>query len=166
MCIRDRPCTAAHTGNCNGLLRERTIVNCACCVKCVLMMPMNIQQYLTLVVTKRRSSWACTGNPKPEQETIEGTHAQETPAYHTARGAGQPHCTWCKEATQAPNQGATHAASEYIHTHIKPHRVPPVQQAQTSTVPTAGATGSIPAHTQLKTRRRGNSPAPKNTARH
>ena len=32
-------------------------------------------------VTKRLSSWACIGNPKPEQETIEGTHAQETPAY-------------------------------------------------------------------------------------
>ena len=32
-------------------------------------------------VTKRRSSWACIGNTKPEQETIEGTHAQETPAY-------------------------------------------------------------------------------------
>ena len=32
-------------------------------------------------VTKRCSGWACIGNPKPEQETIEGTHAQETPAY-------------------------------------------------------------------------------------
>ena len=28
--------------------------------------------------TKRRSSRACIGNPKPEQETIKGTHAQET----------------------------------------------------------------------------------------
>ena len=27
-----------------------------------------------LLVTKRRSSWACIGNPKPEQETIEGAH--------------------------------------------------------------------------------------------
>ena len=26
-------------------------------------------------VTKRRSSWACIGNPNPEQETIKGTHA-------------------------------------------------------------------------------------------
>ena len=49
------------------------------------------------VVTKRRSSWACIGNPKPEQETIEGTHAQETPAYqrrptslHTAQGSNPP----------------------------------------------------------------------------
>ena len=33
------------------------------------------------LVTKRRSSWACIGNPKLEQETVEGTHAQETPAY-------------------------------------------------------------------------------------
>ena len=32
-------------------------------------------------VTKRRNSWACIGNPNPEQETIKGTHAQETPAY-------------------------------------------------------------------------------------
>ena len=32
-------------------------------------------------ITKRRSSWGCIGNPKPEQETIKGTHAQETPAY-------------------------------------------------------------------------------------
>ena len=30
------------------------------------------------VDTKRRSNWACIGNPKLEQETIEGTHAQET----------------------------------------------------------------------------------------
>ena len=32
-------------------------------------------------VTKRRNSWACRGNPNPEQETIKGTHTQETPAY-------------------------------------------------------------------------------------
>ena len=38
-------------------------------------------QKMREIVTKRRSSWACIGNPKPEQETIEGTHAQETPAY-------------------------------------------------------------------------------------
>ena len=31
-------------------------------------------------VTKRRSSWACMGNPKLEQETIEGTHARESQA--------------------------------------------------------------------------------------
>ena len=33
------------------------------------------------LVTKRRKSWACRGNPNPEQETIKGTHTQETPAY-------------------------------------------------------------------------------------
>ena len=48
-------------------------------------------------VTKRRSSWACIGNPNPEQETIEGTHAQETPAYqrrpttlHAVQGSNPP----------------------------------------------------------------------------
>ena len=118
---------------------------------------------LRCYISERRSSWACIGNPKPEQETIKGTHAQETPAYqrrpttlHAAQGR-----------KQSPKLGAIHAASEdTTHTHIKPHRVPPVQQAQTSTAPTAGATGTIPAHTQLKMRRRGNSPAPENTSRH
>ena len=50
-----------------------------------------------LCVTKRRSSWACIGNPKLEQETIEGTHAQETPAYqrrpttlHEVQGGNPP----------------------------------------------------------------------------
>ena len=28
----------------------------------------------TRFVTKRRNSWACRGNPNPEQETIKGTH--------------------------------------------------------------------------------------------
>ena len=49
------------------------------------------------LVTKRRSSWACRGNPKPEQETIEGTHAQETPAcqrrpttLHEGQGSNPP----------------------------------------------------------------------------
>ena len=79
------------------------------------------------LVTKRRSSRACIGNPKPEQETIKGTHAQETSALlqrdaivghaeairtqsrkpskaHTHKkrqptNAGQPHSTRRKEAT-------------------------------------------------------------------
>ena len=55
-----------------------------------------------MCVTKRRSSWECIGNPKLEQETIEGKHTQETQANHTARGARK----------QPPNQGAIHAASE------------------------------------------------------
>ena len=49
------------------------------------------------VVTKRRSSRACIGNPKPEQETIKGTRAQETSAYqrrpstqHAAQGSNPP----------------------------------------------------------------------------
>ena len=36
-------------------------------------------QVVAIRVTNRRSSWACIGNPKLEQESIEGTHAQETP---------------------------------------------------------------------------------------
>ena len=51
----------------------------------------------TCRVTKRRSSWACIGNPNPEQETIEGTHAQETSAYqrrpttqYAAQGSNPP----------------------------------------------------------------------------
>ena len=47
--------------------------------------------------TKRRSSWACIGNPNPEQETSKGTHAQETSAnqrrpttQHAAQGSNPP----------------------------------------------------------------------------
>ena len=40
-----------------------------------------MHQNMKSVVTKRRSSWACVGNPKLEQEIIKGTHAQETSAY-------------------------------------------------------------------------------------
>ena len=46
---------------------------------------------------KRRNSWACRGNPKLEQETIKGAHAQETPAYqrrpttlHEVQGSNPP----------------------------------------------------------------------------
>ena len=59
------------------------------------------------LVTKRRSSWACIGNPKPERDTIEGTHAQETPAYQ-------------RRPATPPNQGAIHAASEDT-THTSNH---------------------------------------------
>ena len=48
-------------------------------------------------VTKRRIGLACIGNPKLEQETREGTHAQETPAYqrrpttlHEVQGSNPP----------------------------------------------------------------------------
>ena len=50
-------------------------------------------------VTKRRNGWACRGNPNPEQETIKGTHTQETPAYqrrpttqYAAQPSGLSHC--------------------------------------------------------------------------
>ena len=50
-----------------------------------------------LSVTQTRSCWACIGNPKLEQESIEGTHAQETPAYqrrpttlHEGQGSNPP----------------------------------------------------------------------------
>ena len=50
-----------------------------------------------LYIAKGRSSRACIGNPKSEQETIKGTHAQETPAYqhgpttpHAAQGSNPP----------------------------------------------------------------------------
>ena len=57
----------------------------------------SVQSANSMIVTKRRSSRACIGNPKPEQETIKGTHAQETSAYqrrpstqHTAQGSNPP----------------------------------------------------------------------------
>ena len=108
-------------------------------------------------VAKRRSSWACIGNPKPEQETSKGTHAQETSAYQR-----RPTSQHAAQGSNPPIRALYMQLARY-HTHIKPHRLPPVPQAQNSTAPTMGAAGTIPAHTQLKTRRRGNSPAPKNT---
>ena len=48
-------------------------------------------------VAQTCSSWACKGNPQLEQETIEGTHAQETPGYqrrpttlHEVQGSNPP----------------------------------------------------------------------------
>ena len=56
----------------------------------------NVLQFL---VTKRRNSWACRGNPNPEQETIKGTHTQETPAFRGLQGfqgpATQPTKLFC-----------------------------------------------------------------------
>ena len=54
-----------------------------------------------VVVTKRRSSRACMGSPKPEQESIKGTHAQETSAYQ--RRATTQHAA---QGSNPPNQGA------------------------------------------------------------
>ena len=103
-------------------------------------------------VAKRRSSWACIGNLKPKQETIEGTYAQETSAYQRI-----PTTQYAAQGSNPPIGALYMQLAKITHTHIKPHRVPPVQQALSSTAPTAGATGTIPAHTQLRTRRRGNS---------
>ena len=81
----------------------------------------------------KETKWlACIGKPKLEQETIEGTHAQETSAYqrrpttqHAAQGSN-------------PSIRALYMQLARYHTHIKPHRLPPVPQAQTSTAPTRG----------------------------
>ena len=66
------------------------------------------------VVTKRRSSWACIGNPKPEQETIKGTHAQETSAYqrrpttqHAAQGRNPPIRALYMQLAQIPHTHQT-----------------------------------------------------------
>ena len=57
------------------------------------------------LVLNRRSSWACIGSPKLEQETIEGTHAQDSPAY-------QRRPTTLHEVQgSSPNQGAIHAVT-------------------------------------------------------
>ena len=49
------------------------------------------------LVTKRRRFWACIGNPKLEQETVEGTQAREMPGYqrrpttlHDVQGISPP----------------------------------------------------------------------------
>ena len=78
------------------------------------------------VVTKRRNSWACIGNPNPEQETIKGTHAQETPAYQrrptTQYGARKQPPNWALHMqlakiphTQQTTPPATRAASAGQH---------------------------------------------------
>ena len=83
------------------------------------------------VVTKRRNSWACRGNPNPEQETIKGTHTQDTPAYQR-----RPTTQYAAQGSNPPIERYTCSKRRY-HTHIKPHRLPPGPQAQTSTAPTA-----------------------------
>ena len=53
--------------------------------------------FSTFVTLQRDAVAACIGNPKPEQETIKGTHTQETPAYqrrpttqYAAQGSNPP----------------------------------------------------------------------------
>ena len=68
---------------------------------------------------------------------------------------------------QPPNQGATHA-SKNDNTHVSHrnlcHQV--TRNRQASTAPTAVATGTGPAHTQLKARLPGEPPAPESTYMH
>ena len=66
-------------------------------------------------VTKRRNSWACIDNPNPEQETIKGTHAQETSAYQRRATTH-----YAALGSNPPNWDATHAASEDT-THTSNH---------------------------------------------
>ena len=70
---------------------------------------------VTFLVTKRRNSEACRGNPNPEQETIKGTHTHKK---RQRTNAGQPHSTRRKEAN--PQLGTAHAASEDT-THTSNH---------------------------------------------
>ena len=79
------------------------------------------------LVTKRRNSWACIGNPKPEQETIKGTNAQETSAYqsrpitqHAAQGSNPPITALYMQLAKRPHTHqttppATRAASADQH---------------------------------------------------
>ena len=57
-----------------------------------------------LLVIKRRSSWACIGNPNPEQETIKATHNKRQPT-----NAGQHRYTSHKR--QTPDQAAVKASA-------------------------------------------------------
>ena len=80
--------------------------------------------FCSVTVTKRRNSWACRGNPNPEQEAEAiRTQSRKPSKAHTHKkrqptNAGQPHSTWRKEAT--PQLGAAHAASE-DNTHTSNH---------------------------------------------
>ena len=89
-------------------------------------------------VIKRRSSRACMGNPKPEQVTIKGTHAQETSAHqrtpttqHAAQGSNPPTRPLCMQLAKIPHTHqttppATRAASTDQHgTHRERNRYHP-----------------------------------------
>ena len=93
---------------------------------------------IKICVTKRRSSWACIGNPNPEQETIKGTYAQETSAYqhrpttqHAAQGSNPPIGALCMQLAKIPHTHqttppATRAASADQHgTHRGRYRYHP-----------------------------------------
>ena len=79
---------------------------------------------------KRRNSWACIGYPNPEQETIKGTHAQETPAYqrrpttqYAAQGSNPPIGRSREDTTHKSNHTACHQCSRR-----RPARHPPRAQ--------------------------------------
>ena len=132
-------------------------------------MPMTVIHHVSLqqtergvgtIVTKRRSGWTCIGNPKLEQETIEGTHARETPAYqrrpttlHEVQGSKPPIRALYMQLAMIPRTHHTTPCATIAPGADKPARHP-------------GATGTGAAHTQLKARRRGNSPAPESMSRH
>ena len=68
-------------------------------------------------VTKRRNSWACRGNPNPEQETIKGTHTQETPAYQRR---------WIKYGPQPPRDGCEGSIRLWQHRQFGCYKEPPL----------------------------------------
>ena len=89
------PCAAC----CVVGLRWQAAVSCACVPLMVSCSGVGLPMHARLLrlVTKRRNSWACIGNPNPEQETSKGTHAQETSAnqrrpttQHAAQGSNPP----------------------------------------------------------------------------
>ena len=86
-------------------------------------------------VTKRRSSWACVSNPKLEQETIEGTQAQETPAYkrrpttlHEVQGSNPPIRALYMQLAKIPHTHHTTSRATIAPGTDKPARHPPWAQ--------------------------------------
>ena len=86
-------------------------------------------------VTKRRSSWACTGNPKLEQETIGGTHAQETSPYqrrpttlHEGQGSNPPIRALYMQLAKIPHTHQTTPRATIAPGTDKPARHPPRAQ--------------------------------------
>ena len=89
----------------------------------------------SVLVTKRRSSWACTGNPKLEQEAIEGTHTQETPAYqrrpntqHEVQGSNPPIRALYMQLAKIPHTHQTTPRATIAPGADKPARHPPRAQ--------------------------------------
>ena len=90
---------------------------------------------VTVCVTKRRSGWACIGNPKVEQETIEGTHAQETPGHqrrpttqHEVQGSNPPIRALYMQRAKIPQTHHTTPCATIAPGADKPARHPPRAQ--------------------------------------